>query len=74
MGKEAITVMVCDRCGHRLELRGDPRSAEYRANSSAAMSWQTLRMSDMGGDTEWLLCRDCWRAFINEFMKKVDDA
>lgn len=73
MGKESITVMVCDRCGKRLELR-DTRTKEGRDNLHEAGSWQTLSMTDMGGETQWLLDQDCWKAFINEFMKKVDDA
>lgn len=74
MGKESITVMVCDRCGKRLELRGDRKGKEYQDNLHEAGRWQSLRMTDMGGDNDWLLCQDCWKDFINKFMKKVDDA
>lgn len=60
MAQETITVMVCDRCGERLELRGDKGGEEYSRNLSLAAKWHTVRWSDMGGDHSYLLNPPCW--------------
>lgn len=68
MAQETITVMVCDRCGERLELRGDKKSDEYARALHEAGRWGTLRWSDMGGDHSYLLCKNDWTVFHGGFM------
>lgn len=56
MSRLDVPTLMCDRC--KLTTQELSEMGEY----------QTLRHSDMGGESQWDLCPDCWAAF-RVFMK-----
>lgn len=72
MAQETITVMVCDRCERRLELRGEKSSQEYGDALREAARWHTLRLNHMGGEDSWLLCPNDMAAYLL-FMDDIRD-
>lgn len=72
MSRFSDLVMSCDRCGKREVLKNTPLPSEKAENDEARTRmarWHSLRTQDMGGDTEWDYCPDCFTEFIHKFTK-----
>jgi predicted RNA-binding Zn-ribbon protein involved in translation (DUF1610 family) len=67
MAKENITRMTCDRCGKVLILNNG--ALDYEEGLRNAAKWETLRLTHMGGEMEWLFCPECFNAFLTRFLK-----